>query len=92
MLALAIGGRTIGELQQSMTHAEFRSWAAFYRQHPFDDLHRYHRPAALVAVSLGGGRIDDKLQFLAPDPVPQQYSSADMNTLKAFGIKPRASD
>lgn len=55
VLALALG-KTVGELQQTMTHKEFESWKEFYALRPFDDLHRYHRPAAVIAHSLGGGK------------------------------------
>jgi hypothetical protein len=62
-------GRTVAELQATMCSAEFISWAEFYRQCPFDDFHRFHRPAALVAGSLGGGGEDDmrkRLDWLQP--------------------------
>lgn len=77
-----------------MSRVEFESWVAFYELHPFDDLHRYHRPAAMVASSLGGGSITDRLAWLAPEPAapdyldPEQYSDADRRTLDAFGLKP----
>lgn len=77
-----------------MTHNEFESWRQFYRLHPFDDLHRYHRPAALVSVSLGGGDVQARLDWLAPDKAVDidasdaGYSQADLNTFKALGIKP----
>lgn len=54
VLALALG-KTVGELQRDMTRKEFESWKEFYALRPFDDLHRYHRPAAVVAHSFGGG-------------------------------------
>lgn len=72
-----------------MTQAEFQSWAAFYREQPFDDRHRFHRPAALVAASMSGD-LAGKLEFLAPEPVPDGMTEADLNTLKAFGIAPSA--
>lgn len=70
-----------------MSQAEFLAWRHFYRQQPFDDLHRFHRPAALVAASMAG-EFDKRLQFLAPEPVPDGYSEAELNTFKAFGMKP----
>jgi len=74
-----------------MSRTEFLAWLAFYELHPFDDFHRFHRPAALIAASMGGGSIDDRLDWLQPPPPPLvQYSDADMNTFKAFGIKPPA--
>jgi hypothetical protein len=78
-----------------MSALEFRAWAEYYEAHPFDDLHRFHRPAALVASSFGGRKFDDALQFLAPElpalvePSPGfAYSAADIATFKAFGRKP----
>jgi hypothetical protein len=73
-----------------MTHTEEVSWREFYKLWPFDDLHRFHRPAAMVASSLGGGDVQSRLNWLAPEPeitVPG-YSAADMATFKAFGAKP----
>ena len=67
-----------------MTQAEFESWVRFYELAPFDDLHRYHRPAALTARSLGGGDAGKMIEWLI-DAVPE-FSDADANTLRAFGI------
>jgi hypothetical protein len=69
-----------------MSQAEFDRWSQFYRDHPFDDLHRYHRPAALISVSMAGGEIQDKLNWLHPEPLPDGLSLADVNTMKAFGL------
>jgi hypothetical protein len=69
-----------------MTRAEFHRWVAFYEQSPFDDLHRYHRPAALVSHSLGGGDIQQRLDWLQPDPRNADMDDADLNTLRAFGF------
>ena len=85
MLALALG-KTVGELQRTMSQREFRDWIQFYRAHPFDDLHRYHRPAALVAQMIGGGDIQDKLDWLHPPEWQEELSSADVQTMRAFGI------
>ena len=90
MLALAIGGCTIAELRQRMTRREFLSWMEFHRLFPFDDHHRFHRPAVLIAQTLGGGDQQKKLDWLQPDPRNDGLSDADMNTLKAFGYKARA--
>ena len=88
VLALALGGRTVAEWQGVMTPDEFGDWIEFYRMQPFDDFHRFHRPAALIATSMGGGEIQPRLDWLQP-PASNQYSSADLNTLKAFGFKPK---
>lgn len=71
----------------AMTQHEFRYWKAFYERHPFDDLHVYHRPAALIAQSMGGGDFSQKVDLLS-NPFIKDYSDADLRTLKAFGLKP----
>lgn len=71
-----------------MSQREYMAWIEFYRLHPFDDLHRFHRPAALVASSIGGGDLAKRLEWLAPEPVPEGFSAADLAALKAFGLKP----
>jgi hypothetical protein len=73
-----------------MSQVEFDRWVEFYIDYPFDDMHRYHRPAALIAQSMGGGDIKDKLEWLAPEPLPDGMSAADLNTLKAFGFTPES--
>lgn len=90
MLALALGGRSIAEWQATVTAAEFASWIEFYRLYPFDDFHRFHRPSALVARSMGGGEIQPLLDWLQPDRSTEGMSDADMNTLKAFGFTGKA--
>lgn len=69
-----------------MTRREFADWQAFYRAWPFDDYHRHHRPAALIARSQGGGKIDDLLDWLQPPAWQDELSDADISTLKALGI------
>jgi hypothetical protein len=60
-------GKTVSELQAALKPDEFESWRQFYVRWPFDDLHRYHRPAALVSVSMAGGDIAERLEFLQPE-------------------------
>ena len=86
MLALALGGKTVAELQASMPQSEFEAWIEFYRLFPFDDFHRFHRPAALVAGALGGGDMKARLEWLQPDSVNDGLTDADMTTLKTFGF------
>lgn len=94
VLALALGGRSIAEWKASMSAPEFRRWVEFYNLSPFDDLHRYHRPAALVAASMGGAEIADQIRWLRNGPEPaaaindgdEKYSDADRATLQAFGL------
>ena len=84
MLALGLG-KTIAELQATMPQPEFLAWVEFYKLYPFDDFHRFHRPAALVSAALGGGEIQPRLDWLQPDKSTEGLSDADMVTLKAFG-------
>lgn len=78
-----------------MCPVEFQAWVEFYLLHPFDDLHRYHRPAALVASGLAGGKVADAIRWLEDGPVEpppaisgdgQHYTDADRATLQAFGV------
>lgn len=74
-----------------MSQREFLAWAEFYRRWPFDDFHRFHRPAALVAGALGGGSQDAmeaRLQWLQPvDREDDNLTSADRDLFKAAGIR-----
>lgn len=67
-----------------MTHAEFLGWAEFFRDSPFDDYHRFHRPAALIASSMGG-ELQPRLDWLAPPP-DDGRSQSDRDLYKAMGI------
>ncbi len=78
-----------------MTEREFRSWQQFYREHPFTDAHRYHRPAALVAQALAGGDMAPRLAWLngavvnqaPPNVEASRFSEADLATMAALGMK-----
>jgi hypothetical protein len=91
VLALALGGRTIAEWQAVMSEREKRAWIDFYALYPFDDLHRIHRPAAMVSASLGGGEIQKRLDWLQPSRATGagRYSEADMKTMRALGFTGR---
>jgi hypothetical protein len=78
-----IGGRTIAEARERMSASEFKQWVAFFSMYPFDDAHRYHRPAAVVAHSFGG-KYDDVLEFLSPEPLPPGMSAADARTMRSM--------
>ena len=73
-----------------MSQAEYYRWVEHYKQFPFDDMHRYHRPAALVATSMSGAKVETLLVWLAPsynDSVEESdYSQADLATFKALGL------
>ncbi len=73
-----------------MTQSEFLDWVEFYRLYPFDDLHRYHRPAALISHSMVGGEIEQKLNWLQPPAVNDGLLDADLATMKAFGFRKKA--
>lgn len=88
MLALALG-KSLAEIEQ-LSAREINDWQWFYSQQPFDDFHRYHRPAALIAQSIGGGEIDTRLKWLQYYPTADYsgFDEAAQNTMKAFGITP----
>lgn len=79
-----------------MTQPEFVDWCAFYTLHPFDDEHRFFRPAAMlgevIGASLAGhtSKADDLMDWLNKNPVVAQYSDADRNSMRAWGLKPPA--
>jgi hypothetical protein len=83
-------GKTIGELQSTMTQSEYLSWMEYYRYYPFDDYHRYHRPAALIAHSMGGGDIEPKLNWLQPPAENDGLLDADLVTMRTFGFRKKA--
>ncbi len=71
-----------------MSNAEFTRWIEFYKLYPFDDYHRFYRPAALVSASMGGS-VEKSLEWLQPEPIAGDYSEVDVSILKAFGLKPK---
>lgn len=85
MLALALG-KSIGEVQR-FSKQEIEEWRQFFILYPFDDHHRYHRPAARISSSLGGD-YQKHLDFLSPPAFGDQYTDADVRTMRAFGIDP----
>jgi hypothetical protein len=70
-----------------MSNAEFLQWVEFYKLYPFDDYHRYFRPAALVSASMGGS-VEKSLEWLQPDDTGD-YSEVDVSLLRTFGLKPK---
>lgn len=82
----------MAELKATMSHAEFLRWQDYYNISPFDDMHRHYRPAALIARSMSGGDVSEMLEWLQPreaiEASESGYSEADLNTFKAFGMKP----
>lgn len=71
-----------------MTQVEYMAWVDFYQRWPFCDLHRFHRPAALVAHSMGGGDLQKRLDWLAP-PAGGEHTDADRDLFRAGGASMR---
>lgn len=71
-----------------MSADEFLSWREFFTLYPFDDFHRFHRPAALVSMGMGGGDVSARLEWLQPEPTAAPdaagLSEVDKSILKAF--------
>lgn len=67
-----------------MLASEFDTWLAFYKDFPFDDFHRFHRPAALIAYGKTTNSFEDNLNFLQREQLPDGMSEDDFATLKAF--------
>ena len=78
-----------------MTEAEFRSWQQFYRESPFDDLHRFHRPMAMLTHGMPFGDYETRLSWLVggadqsgqAQVAGHQFSEADLRTFEALGMK-----
>ncbi len=75
---------TVAELGERMTQQEFTDWCDFFALYPFDDFHRFHRPAALVSIGMSGGDMAERLEWLQPDPQTAGLSEVDRSILKAF--------
>lgn len=69
-----------------MSRAEFHRWQAYYSLFPFDDLHRFYRPAVVIAGAMSGDQevMRERLLFLQPDPKLAHLSEADRRTFGAF--------
>lgn len=93
MLA-GIGGRTVAEAEARMSRGEFCDWYDRYVAEPFDDAHRFHRPAAWLAFQFNGVQPRESMKWLtdgtmpaAPDvTVAGQWSDADRATLATLGF------
>lgn len=81
-----IGGCTVFELQARMSPDEFEQWKVFYSLFPFDDMHRFHRPAAMVSTSMGGGDLQKRLDWLQREPSTSDMSDIDMSVMRMFGF------
>lgn len=63
-------GRTVGELEQSLTIHEFVEWQAYNRLDPMGG-YRGDLQAALIAASNVGGNISDYL-LIDPNPMTEE--------------------
>lgn len=84
----------MAEWQAVVTPEEFRDWLEFYQRWPFDDLHRFHRPAALVTTSFAGGgeeALRARIEWLSPEgeiaPRRSVMTEADRSLYAAAGMK-----
>ena len=79
----------MAELKRRMGAGEFERWRQYYRDMPFDDEHRYYKPATMITAIAGktGKTAEHYMGYLRP--LRQEYTDADMSVFKAFGIKPK---
>lgn len=59
--------------------------------YPFDDYHRFHRPAALgasVHAKNPGEARKNYLEYLQPKPLVPDFGDADLRTIAALGGVP----
>lgn len=84
-----------------MSGAEFARWLEFYNEQPFDDYHRYQRPAALVGHMASGRDMAPILAWLKREPAGAKLdehepeavdnsgrTAADMATIRGLGLRP----
>lgn len=71
-----------------MSQSEFLAWVEFYKMFPFDAYSLHHRPAALIAASMGGGDVPAMLEWLQPDPSLSGYTPAEVRAFRAYNFTP----
>ncbi len=67
----------MAELQGRMSYLEFLRWQQFYLEQPFDDIHLYLRPAALIACSMSGADFSDTMDILLNSQVIDEAANDD---------------
>ena len=68
-----------------MSASELQDWRDYYDENPFDDVHRYHRPAALVANSMSGIEFSKAVEILVNGkPKEDELTDIDKSILNAF--------
>ena len=73
-----------------MSLREYEGWIDYFNRHPFDDLHRYHRPALGDTLIRGGVAFDRVIEWMRDDMTTKANEptaeDADANTLRALGL------
>ena len=77
-------GKSLKEVDE-LSEREFQEWCSFYALYPFDDYHRLHRPASAIGAA-SGGKLDEILKFLSPQPDHIEMSDADRDIARALGF------
>lgn len=74
-----------------LTLAEFERWRQFYLRWPFDDAHRFHRPAALVATlpPIGSNATSEDLQRVFWQRVAALAGQDEADALQRGGMGPK---
>jgi hypothetical protein len=86
VLALALGGMTVAELQKRMSRLEFERWVTFHEMDKLDDRHRIFRPFALLAaLQAGDGDVARRMHWLCPEPENEGLSEVDLSMMRAMG-------
>lgn len=89
-LALALGGRTVQELQAAMSASELASWQAYVEDNgPLDYQRRFDEPAALIAwaarsVAPGAGKSSPKDFYRYHKK--SEHTNIDSAIAKVFGV------
>ena len=68
-----------------MSSREFEGWIDYFNRHPFDDLHRYHRPALIAGDLLREG-VNVKVLMNWLTNGEAIVEDADANTLRVLGV------
>ncbi|AKI26986.1 phage tail assembly protein T [Moraxella catarrhalis] len=67
-------GKTVGELERTMTAHEFAQWRAYDRLDPIGG-YRGDIQAAMIAASMAGGKLSDYL-IIDPNPMTDEEREA----------------
>lgn len=70
-----------------MPRKDYEAFRQFYQLFPFDDHHRFHKPAAVIAASMGM-KMEDSMRVLDPPPNESGWSQAELNSFRSGGVTP----